>query len=740
MVNAILLTLVLASTPCEVPPPQQVNLSQDPRLQRPITLSVPGQMVKEILSTIGKEVNLALSSEEPYAQDILALRCSEVPAHEVLQKLAEHLSMEWRKDNSGYRLIKTEEERKKEEEERLRQWLEPYEMIQANIRKEIEDEASGNLSEEKVNEERKLLREKVTHSGGYRYAAPVDLERIDLLERLLDPGYKIARQVIASLGPKDFAELEEWGMLVFSSHPTPMQKPLPPMDPSFHNTILATAQEQYRIRSSSSRNPLPPFSPHSLKVVLLFSDWGSMVAVTQLIGADRTLLARPPFTTEDKPIVGEAIPLHGPSSQNLYAFRPSLSSYSFPKPSIPVTANNDPTPKGTLLDRAISLRGHMAALQLGDAYPEAMQEIVEKMEKIDEAEPLGWVFGELLLQVSEQTGVNFIGDLWDAYLHNIQFLRVRVGGRTGREYLSALGNAVDAKIKEEGNWVRMEASKRAFYRMRQFPREPLKTMSRQARNQECLTLDQFATATLPIKRLHLPNQYFSWLREIAVPELRKSSSLEANQFWGALTPTQKQALRSGNPLSIDSLSPQAKALLWKCLLNSYRGDELYLMPPMVGSTDQDPTLLLPRGLEEGTLHPSITTSWTLIVRERLQPQELPDLTMPRCLPVENLQSRAENLERIYDLVRVRYARDQRINISLSNYPWAYTYVDNPSIFSPISPFNNLPDELRRLLEPPKQNSPLVLRSFDTHHRSSRVSFKYDLCSLDSPYLPHSIPR
>jgi hypothetical protein len=654
-----------------VSPSAPLDLSKDPKLQKVVSFASSAHAVQDILRTLSKEVNVPLSAEEPYAEDLLAVRFTDVPAYEVLQKLASHLHMEWQKDDGGYRLIKTSEERKKEEEDRFRQWLAPYENIQARLRKEIEDVKSGVLTEEKIREELKALAEKV------QSRAPLpreEWEKFQQFQGLLDPAYKLAREVILSLEPRDWAQLEEWGVLVFSSRPTPMQRALPKIEDSILNEVIQGARQTYEQITLGREAPPPPYT---FKVILSMPyGWGYLEAVPIVLGADGKALAQ--------------------GSMDPALASPALSSYKqrfpFSGPPRTPTLRNDLTPRETRLDNAISVRGHMAALLLGDEYPEALSFIFEKSKKMDQEEPLGWMIGDLLLQVAEQTGVNLLSDLWDGYLRNTP--SPRVGGRTGRQYLCALGDAFGAMVKEEGNWVRLEAQHRGWERQRHLPRRLLKTVATLVREQECLTLDQISALTSQVTLYQRFIQWLDWLLEPSAPITNRSTVrpvLEVLRFWNALNPAQKQSLRSGIPLEVNSLSPQGKAQLWKCILNLHSS-----LPAQNWDAFSDPTNLFPLGPEEGQVQCNPTPTWTLILRQRIT--ELPGATRSICRTVGELPTGKEELEKRFDLSRIRYTEDRYLHLTFLALPWDYALTEVPLTFSPPVPFGSLPEDLRRLLE------------------------------------------
>jgi hypothetical protein len=102
---------------------QAVDLHQDERLQKPITLREPLIPLKQLLSQLSKELGVSLSASTEIAEDKVCLLVRERPAHEVLQRLASTLRCAWQpaQTTDGYRLYQPLAERTREQQ--LRQAL-----------------------------------------------------------------------------------------------------------------------------------------------------------------------------------------------------------------------------------------------------------------------------------------------------------------------------------------------------------------------------------------------------------------------------------------------------------------------------------------------------------------------------------------------------------------------------------------------------------------------------------------
>ena len=95
---------------------QPADLSQDPLLQRRITVWLKMEPLRDALRTIGKQTGVALRCQDAIAEEKVAIFVRERPAHEILTQLAGALRYAWRKDEDAYVLYVPDETRQAEEE------------------------------------------------------------------------------------------------------------------------------------------------------------------------------------------------------------------------------------------------------------------------------------------------------------------------------------------------------------------------------------------------------------------------------------------------------------------------------------------------------------------------------------------------------------------------------------------------------------------------------------------------
>ena len=94
---------------------QPADLSQDPLLQRRITVWLKMEPLRDALRTIGKQTGVALRCQDAIADEKVAIFVRERPAHEILTQLAGALRYAWRKDEDAYVLYVPDETRQAEE-------------------------------------------------------------------------------------------------------------------------------------------------------------------------------------------------------------------------------------------------------------------------------------------------------------------------------------------------------------------------------------------------------------------------------------------------------------------------------------------------------------------------------------------------------------------------------------------------------------------------------------------------
>jgi hypothetical protein len=92
------------------------DLSQDPLLQKRLTVWLKMEPLRDALRAIGKHTGVVLRCQDAIAQEKVAIFVRERPAHEILTQLAAALRYAWRRDEDAYVLYVPDETRQAEEQ------------------------------------------------------------------------------------------------------------------------------------------------------------------------------------------------------------------------------------------------------------------------------------------------------------------------------------------------------------------------------------------------------------------------------------------------------------------------------------------------------------------------------------------------------------------------------------------------------------------------------------------------
>lgn len=94
---------------------QPADVSQEPDLQRRITVWVKMEPLRDALRTLSNRLGITLRCQDAIADEKVAVFVRERPAHEILTQLAAALRYAWRKDEDAYVLYVPDETRLQEE-------------------------------------------------------------------------------------------------------------------------------------------------------------------------------------------------------------------------------------------------------------------------------------------------------------------------------------------------------------------------------------------------------------------------------------------------------------------------------------------------------------------------------------------------------------------------------------------------------------------------------------------------
>ncbi|OYT74159.1 MAG: hypothetical protein CFK49_09795 [Armatimonadetes bacterium JP3_11] len=211
---------------------QPVRLSEDPLLQKPITVWLKLEPMREALQTIARETGVALRCQESIAQEKVALFVENRPAHEILTQLAQLFRYEWRRDPKGYTLFVPDTVRL-EEEKILQRQREVHPLVLkrlVRIAREVRQ-----MSPEQRQRERQALEQKPSRTSEeqerlavVRMMLPLRMPQtvVNVETSFIDASYPVY-YCLASLPDRALQTLIAGQTIGFSTRPANRIYPLP---------------------------------------------------------------------------------------------------------------------------------------------------------------------------------------------------------------------------------------------------------------------------------------------------------------------------------------------------------------------------------------------------------------------------------------------------------------------------------------------------------------------------------
>lgn len=262
-------------------------LDRQPELSKKITVEYPAQRVEDVLKDLSEKTGVHLVPTVPIREDALVLYAEEMPARDLLRKIAEHFNWTWEAGKDA--LILGQSAR----QETLKEKALPAGIARAYAtwqKKAIDASKAPPSTGVDVAAYRDLLEEwrkfgerdesNATPEQRMQFGAQLRSlsTRGGALGRRISPAWRMADAVVASLTAADFAELDRTSRLVFSYSPTLWQHGLPNSAKQYVDALLrAVALESEVDRNTGAYSfqrlqdfgyePMRKFSPDEVATV-----------------------------------------------------------------------------------------------------------------------------------------------------------------------------------------------------------------------------------------------------------------------------------------------------------------------------------------------------------------------------------------------------------------------------------------------------------------------------------------
>ncbi|MEN3001703.1 MAG: hypothetical protein ABDI19_07680, partial [Armatimonadota bacterium] len=506
---------------CTLSEAQTVDLSKDERLQKSLTLHEPLIPLKQLLTQIGKELNVNLSATAEIAEDKVCVLVHERPAYEVLQRLADTLRYEWQVSEAtgGYRLYQPHGERVREQQ--LRQAL-----LQAH-RQRMERALRVMIDLARRHPWEELA--KSSGRGAQRFAD----EQRRLLARLSDVSLYAATRVMGDFRASEWQRFWQGETLVFSSAPQMGELPLAPE--LRHLILEGLFAIPERPSSETARR-----DAREVVMRLHWDGWrGTMTVVTE----SRSVA---PSRRAAEGLAGTSV--------GITATVRTLSTDEL------ADTTRSQAKSAALLDDYFLNKVWREWANVSDRLTPSRRDTPPKCVTLPEylqRSPLA-----ALIEAAYRYGLDLYADAYriELFLETLPATRALLLHKTLPSDWSELHSMF--WLRQEGDALMARHKDYFWLRPSEIPEEWLQPLETKKQKGEKLVLDDWAQLAnllneLQVERLTgLPLTTYTYARTVSTLNLRTlAEAVPALRFWASLTPQQKQAALSGELLLLRQLTP-----------------------------------------------------------------------------------------------------------------------------------------------------------------------------------------
>lgn len=584
----------------------QADLSLDVRLKSAITVEASVKTMKEVLDDVAERTGVTLKVQDDLREDLITLYAKERPAHEVLTRIAQHFGWEWRKTENGYTLTQSaeaaERERKELEQEILKPFAEAKKRAQEHLQKSTPEELAKMRAE--LEELRKKIREMTDPDNEESYGV---YERLYALEKATSTAAMLKSLFVTQMSSREYLELERLGKIVYSTHPTRLQRPMPRAVverlPGLVQQLSVEPPFTFGSELVEFRVERPLFSPSEVVAVravvksnlydLTFVGFrGNRLNISfQILGPDGRILHEVTYVGPfSEAFVGLDEESAAPEQQ---AERPRDLPKRFEEAWTP--------PEG--VKRLVLVRAGDDDVVHAD--------LMAKMYSGDE--PLR-VLGDVLIEFAKAMNVCLISDAYDTHFAG-GFGYGGVSVDTPALFLNSFARSVEQRWTYAEPWVGLRTQPYALARASTMPRSALRSLLKEKKEMGGITFDTLASviAKLTDRQATSLAMAFPLFSAILFGTGLDLSGISFCRMWGSLSPVLKETLKQGGVIWRDLLPGDARAHLDRYLylveeeplnLSLYTDDFARLTDSVVERTfaagaDKEFTQRFPNGVPRG---------------------------------------------------------------------------------------------------------------------------------------------
>ncbi len=532
-------------------------------LDRKITFDGPAMPVKRMMEAMSRACGIGFSSSPVVAPDVLVIRARNVTVRDLMARIATVEDATWKKEGDSYRLIRTSTQvRAQDAADRARK-VEGYRRSIQKTLDSLKKQPPFELGQAQVlarQLQSLIARINPNDQTGNWYT------QIDKVEQQGPFSQAIAR-ICALIDPEDLADLEPQVKTVFSTAPTPSERP---MDARVAEVVNQLVTDLKVWTEAANKYPVAQntrFYTGALSQTRL-GEGGVVKPVAKV------LLSAFEYSAESG--IQLNLMLVDAQGKFIAEAQGSVEWQQFEGNPTELLKSKPEDPKIVLSDDAKQLT---AALDQRTPDQNRLSDsLLNRLSHPEQYEPLSLVASDVLMQVAELKKVNLVALVPDN-LFSIYSLG-RDKATTPGMFINFMG--YNNAVEEKDGWLTLRPKNSAMERKNRCDRAALGQIIRMRMTGKRLDIVEQAEVAAMMPE----NQYDNLIATIS--RLVKGQGL-VNQysdqtmlkFYGLLSPEARTALTNGG-LSFSQLPPAAIEVLRKQLYSQWSGLQYESIPPADG--------------------------------------------------------------------------------------------------------------------------------------------------------------
>lgn len=541
-----------------------------------MTLISRGETVGALLKDVSLQTGVTLEAMPQTKGDVVIVSVKHVPLDSFERRLASAIGAQWKNEGGTLRLVLPRSLEKSQEEAERRLRIQEVTAGITELRKKIAAQPpfDSKAAHQLASDASALLTKFKGHIGD----SP-GLEALMAMEAF-SPGGRLAIAAVSTLTPEQIADVQPGGRIVYSTDPTPMQRPDPegvyPAVKRYLEEQQIFAEELKKQPGSSKWNyrsiPLLNLETPEPPAGVMFSTErspynNSLTIRMQLVKKDGT------FASE----INTLLDIPSPPSKE-----PELG-------------------QGTIEVSAQSARLLASAKDLQSGKSLFVDRVIlSELSQPEKIDPVSYTVADGVLALAQAN--NLIACIPDSGFFETLFDVETPDGKIDLKRFSHwLTEACEVQTKD--GWFTTTPRKLVQTRTNRVDRDLVGAFFRSAQQNNGVTIDEMAEFAD-----HLPLNYndtiVPFLAFFDFPELNagiNDKNIELLRVYGRLTPDQRSELQSERPITVDSMVDESISDLTYLV---YRADSpIHVILRMTGPTPtrsiaEEITVALPKGIPQ----------------------------------------------------------------------------------------------------------------------------------------------